>query len=623
MNTKSIIILAKALIVVCMMFCSVKVSYAEVTIEMTKEDGVYTLPGKVNGLPLRFIFDTGASSVSLSLSEAIFMLKNGYLSEKDIVGASYSQIANGDIIENTEVILREVEVGGIVLHNVEAHISHTLSAPLLLGQSAIQKLGPIQLNGNKLIIQNGRDFKSDEKSYEYYSQAYQANEAGNYSEAIILAKKTIETANSNEYKSYGYEQIVRAYSGLEDMQNAIKYAHEGLTIDPNNVELGYNIGVYYYNINEYDRAKNLLDHFIRTHQNAPTRSPDFTKRCIAGAYNYLGKIQKEEGFLANAENSFKQSLNYNSDHQASYMDLGSLYYDQEKYNLAIDYLNKAISYIPSRPSAIDCYYRLGMSYYYLDNVNKAKENFSKCCSVYSDNFSKMENDSIFFSEKALKDEWFVNSCLIPHVSSNIWLARLSSTPTECIEKYRVVQQYGLQLFLTSDDYKLLARAFAATKNPLDCFMTLYEGYESFPSDIELAFMLSTQMQDGDKKVEVLKNILKYEYAQKPSSFDYGTVYNNIAWCYCCMKQYDDALPFALKGVKLNPEHGYSWETLGEVYYYLGRYQDCVDAMTKCITSTENKEPDLEKSALTFRGNAYTKLGKIKDGNKDLEKASKL
>jgi len=38
----------------------------------------------VNGLSLKFIFDTGASAISLSKSEAVFMLKSGYLSVDDI-----------------------------------------------------------------------------------------------------------------------------------------------------------------------------------------------------------------------------------------------------------------------------------------------------------------------------------------------------------------------------------------------------------------------------------------------------------------------------------------------------------------------------------------------------------
>jgi clan AA aspartic protease (TIGR02281 family) len=112
---------------------------AQVRIKMTKENGVYTMPCTVNELRLHFIFDTGASNVCISLSEAIFMLKNGYMSESDIKGSSYSQIANGEIIENTTVTLREVVIGGITLRDVEAIIIHQLSTPLLLGQSAIHR----------------------------------------------------------------------------------------------------------------------------------------------------------------------------------------------------------------------------------------------------------------------------------------------------------------------------------------------------------------------------------------------------------------------------------------------------------------------------------------------------
>lgn len=138
------------------------ISIAQTQVIMTDEgNGVYTIPCKVNGLPLKFIFDTGASDVVISLSEARFMLKNGYLDSNDIVGKSYSQIANGEITENTRIILKEIEIQGLVLKNVTASVIHKLGAPLLLGQSAIQKLGRIQLNGNELIIYNGSDTNSN------------------------------------------------------------------------------------------------------------------------------------------------------------------------------------------------------------------------------------------------------------------------------------------------------------------------------------------------------------------------------------------------------------------------------------------------------------------------------
>ena len=109
------------------------VAKSQIRIKMQKEGGVFMTPCTINGLKLRFIFDTGASNVSISLSEASFMIKNGYLLENDLQGLSYSQLANGAIIENTTVNLREVEIGGIKIYNVEAKIIHDLNAPLLLG----------------------------------------------------------------------------------------------------------------------------------------------------------------------------------------------------------------------------------------------------------------------------------------------------------------------------------------------------------------------------------------------------------------------------------------------------------------------------------------------------------
>ena len=66
--------------------CFSNVILGQERIPMTKEpSGLYTIPCEVNGLKLKLIFDTGASDVSISLVEAMFMLKNGYLTEDDLI----------------------------------------------------------------------------------------------------------------------------------------------------------------------------------------------------------------------------------------------------------------------------------------------------------------------------------------------------------------------------------------------------------------------------------------------------------------------------------------------------------------------------------------------------------
>jgi clan AA aspartic protease (TIGR02281 family) len=122
-------------------------------IQMRKmRSGTFEIPCKVNGLALKFIFDTGASDVSISLTEALFMLKNGYLSEDDILGTQYYSIANGDIAEGTTIRIRKLEFGGLTLYNVDASIVHEMEAPLLLGQSAISRLGKIQIDPKKSTL---------------------------------------------------------------------------------------------------------------------------------------------------------------------------------------------------------------------------------------------------------------------------------------------------------------------------------------------------------------------------------------------------------------------------------------------------------------------------------------
>ena len=68
----------KFVVVISVHFISmVSIGLSQNYVQMNKHGGVYHVPCKVNGLALDFIFDTGASDVSISLSEAAFMLKNG------------------------------------------------------------------------------------------------------------------------------------------------------------------------------------------------------------------------------------------------------------------------------------------------------------------------------------------------------------------------------------------------------------------------------------------------------------------------------------------------------------------------------------------------------------------
>lgn len=124
-----------------------------VIVPFTEENGVFYINVSINTIPMKIIFDTGASDVSISLTEALFLLKNGNLKQEDIGETVYYGIANGSVAEGTKINLKTIKVGGITIYNVEASIVHELKAPLLFGQSAIKKLGNYTFDyKNKRIV---------------------------------------------------------------------------------------------------------------------------------------------------------------------------------------------------------------------------------------------------------------------------------------------------------------------------------------------------------------------------------------------------------------------------------------------------------------------------------------
>ena len=127
------------------------------------------VPCEVNGLKLNFVFDTGAAAVSLSSSVADFMLNNGYLKNEDIFDKVVMRQADGSTYSSYQVKLRTIKIGGFVLHDVIGVITPHQDAPLLLGQSAIQKLGKVSMKGNYLLIDKNKRtvYKNSEKDISF------------------------------------------------------------------------------------------------------------------------------------------------------------------------------------------------------------------------------------------------------------------------------------------------------------------------------------------------------------------------------------------------------------------------------------------------------------------------
>lgn len=124
-------------------------------LKMELQNGVRYVWIEINDIRLRFIFDTGASSICISPAEASVLYRQGSLSREDVLDVEYFQDATGKISEGTKINLRTVKVGNIVLHNIEATVIDNVEAPLLLGQSALNQFGKISIDydENEIIFE--------------------------------------------------------------------------------------------------------------------------------------------------------------------------------------------------------------------------------------------------------------------------------------------------------------------------------------------------------------------------------------------------------------------------------------------------------------------------------------
>jgi hypothetical protein len=116
-----------------------------------KSGEYYTVNGQFT---VKMILDSGCSGTLISIAEAKYLYEKGCFTEDDILGTTKSQIADGSIVENMVINLRQLVIGGqIACTNVTATVSANAQAPLLLGNEVLNRAPAYSVdNENKLII---------------------------------------------------------------------------------------------------------------------------------------------------------------------------------------------------------------------------------------------------------------------------------------------------------------------------------------------------------------------------------------------------------------------------------------------------------------------------------------
>lgn len=108
--------------------------------------GHFTLTATVDGAPTRFVVDTGASLVALTLDNA----RTAGIGRSELSFNQLTQTANG-WVHFAPVMLREVRIGPLSIENVPAAVIENLDQSLL-GMSFLKRLKSFEMREGALTI---------------------------------------------------------------------------------------------------------------------------------------------------------------------------------------------------------------------------------------------------------------------------------------------------------------------------------------------------------------------------------------------------------------------------------------------------------------------------------------
>lgn len=148
------------------------------------------------------------------------------------------------------------------------------------------------------------------------------------------------------------------YAKRKDLQNAIEMWRKAISINPNDPDYQYNMGLAFFESKEFPKAQDRFSEALRL-------CPIYFK-----AHFVLGAIYSRMRMFSEAETHIKQGLIFHPNNTLALINLGAIFSIQRDFDKAIRMFEKAISISPKEPRAY-----LGLAKLYaargdIDNANR-------------------------------------------------------------------------------------------------------------------------------------------------------------------------------------------------------------------------------------------------------------
>lgn len=220
--------------------------------------------------------------------------------------------------------------------------------------------------------------------YSYLGTAYWA--AKKYDESMNIFRKIINLDPNNEE---GYRGVADAYFGMDELDSAILYYTQAISITPTAISYS-NLGGIYLAKKDYDSA---LEKFNKQVELSPNSAMSYISR---GQGYYFKKDYK------NAISDYNKALNLDYEAYRAYQGLGEVYFDMRDFGRAIQNYTIATDCQSSNESDFS-YYGRGLVYNAQKKYDYAIADFNKAISIRGDVHDYYRNRAFAYTKKDQED----------------------------------------------------------------------------------------------------------------------------------------------------------------------------------------------------------------------------
>lgn len=121
-------------------------------ISLKEKNGIFIVNVNFKNVSAPFILDSGAAEISISSTLEKELITKGIINKNDYLSDGLYRVADGRIVSQRRVMLKQVTVGKFTIRNIPASIGGE-NIPLLLGKNFFDKFNHWSINNSENILE--------------------------------------------------------------------------------------------------------------------------------------------------------------------------------------------------------------------------------------------------------------------------------------------------------------------------------------------------------------------------------------------------------------------------------------------------------------------------------------